>query len=224
MTESRIEATDRLRREGRWAAASKFRDDKRREFRAAGQKRAAANDAAWEAMLAEYPPPAPASPTPTDYSETIAAILTIKRDPDDESTELDDVFWVYDRLGSDDIAPADFPGLGAWSLWIWARNNRARSYEMLWRNAEAANAMWGDLSCDGEVPAPKLSREETCWLWRERLANGFQFAMGEVTRHAFWVLDLASDEPAPISQVHERKLTEMVCQLSQALITRQLEF
>jgi hypothetical protein len=56
MQESRIEATDRLRREGRWQAASTFRDEKRREFRAAGMKRGEANEAAWEAMLVEFPP------------------------------------------------------------------------------------------------------------------------------------------------------------------------
>ena len=56
MTESKIDATDRLRREGRWAAASKFRDEKRREYKDAGMKRAEAAEAAWAATLAEFPP------------------------------------------------------------------------------------------------------------------------------------------------------------------------
>jgi hypothetical protein len=47
--------TDRLRREGRWEEASIFRDQKRREFRAAGMKRSEAREAAWEVCAAAFP-------------------------------------------------------------------------------------------------------------------------------------------------------------------------
>src|SRR5881394_1073934 len=57
MVESRIVATDRLRKEKRWEEASRFRDEVRRQLRAAGKPRAEANDAAWEAMLDRFPPP-----------------------------------------------------------------------------------------------------------------------------------------------------------------------
>ena len=56
MNESKIALTERLRREGRWNAASKFKDDALRDFRAKGMKRDEASEAAWEAMEQAYPP------------------------------------------------------------------------------------------------------------------------------------------------------------------------
>ncbi len=56
MNESRIALTERLRREGRWDAATKFKDDALRDFRAKGMKRDEASNAAWEAMEQEFPP------------------------------------------------------------------------------------------------------------------------------------------------------------------------
>ena len=56
MNESKIALTERLRREGRWDAATKFKDDALRDFRSMGMKRDDASDAAWEAMEQAYPP------------------------------------------------------------------------------------------------------------------------------------------------------------------------
>ncbi|MCA9130734.1 MAG: hypothetical protein KDB22_26795 [Planctomycetales bacterium] len=56
MNESKIALTERLRREGRWDAATKFKDDALRDFRAKGMKRDEAADAAWEAMEKAFPP------------------------------------------------------------------------------------------------------------------------------------------------------------------------
>ncbi|MEI8213729.1 MAG: hypothetical protein WCI02_16395 [Planctomycetota bacterium] len=56
MNESKIELTERLRREGRWAEASKFKDNALSEFRAKGLKRDEASKAAWEAMEQAFPP------------------------------------------------------------------------------------------------------------------------------------------------------------------------
>lgn len=56
MNESKIVLTERLRREGRWGEASKFKDEALKELRAKGMKRDEASDAAWEAMEQAYPP------------------------------------------------------------------------------------------------------------------------------------------------------------------------
>jgi len=56
MNESKIVATERLRREGRWEEASRFKDAAIREFRSKGIKKAEAAEAAWKAMLEKYPP------------------------------------------------------------------------------------------------------------------------------------------------------------------------
>lgn len=56
VNESKIALTERLRREGNWSAASKFKDDALRDFRAKGIKRDEASESAWEAMEQAYPP------------------------------------------------------------------------------------------------------------------------------------------------------------------------
>jgi len=56
VNESKIALMERLRREGRWNAASKFKDDALRDFRAKGMKRDEASDAAWGAMEQAFPP------------------------------------------------------------------------------------------------------------------------------------------------------------------------
>ena len=56
MNESKVELTDRLRREGRWSEASKLKDTALADFRAKGMKRDEAGAAAWEAMAEAYPP------------------------------------------------------------------------------------------------------------------------------------------------------------------------
>lgn len=60
MKESKIELTERLRRENRWAEASRFKDEMVRKFRSEGMTKAAAGEAAWEAMSERYPPQAQA--------------------------------------------------------------------------------------------------------------------------------------------------------------------
>jgi hypothetical protein len=56
VNESKIELTERLRREGNWSAASKFKDDALRDFRSKGMKRDEASEAAWDAMEQAFPP------------------------------------------------------------------------------------------------------------------------------------------------------------------------
>jgi hypothetical protein len=56
MTESKIVATDRLRKEGRWEEASLWRDNKRKQLRAEGHAKAEANEASWEAMIEQFSP------------------------------------------------------------------------------------------------------------------------------------------------------------------------
>ncbi len=56
MIESKIGLTERLRREGRWGEASKFKDDALSAFRAKGMKRDEASEAAWDAMEQAFPP------------------------------------------------------------------------------------------------------------------------------------------------------------------------
>ena len=70
MKESRIEATDRLRKEGQWSEASLFCDEERRRLRSEGMTKAEANDQAWEAMVAKFPPLASRDTADEGHDET----------------------------------------------------------------------------------------------------------------------------------------------------------
>ncbi|MHB8953845.1 MAG: hypothetical protein ACYC4U_12820 [Pirellulaceae bacterium] len=63
MNESKIELTERLRREGRWAEASWFKDEIVKKLRAEGMKRREAGEQAWREMAKAFPPVVP----PTIY-------------------------------------------------------------------------------------------------------------------------------------------------------------
>ena len=57
MRESKITASERLRRNGDWETASLCRDDQRKRLRSEGMRRREANDESWRLMLEEFPPP-----------------------------------------------------------------------------------------------------------------------------------------------------------------------
>lgn len=62
MDESKIELTERLRRENRWEEASNFRETARADFRAKGMNRKEAAEAAWASTAESYPPLPVANP------------------------------------------------------------------------------------------------------------------------------------------------------------------
>jgi hypothetical protein len=143
MSESRIKATDRLRREGRWDEATTYRDEMRRQFKREGKSREEAVKASWQAMLEKYPPLA----EPESNGE-------IDMMPDDEETgDIDalldrvdsgapdlvrDVIWSYENLENPRARPADAPSLGAWGLLKWARGDRDHFFERMLSKAMAA--------------------------------------------------------------------------------------
>ena len=55
-TESKIDATHRLRKSSQWHEATEFRDAERLRFRGEGMTRAEAADASWTSMIEEFPP------------------------------------------------------------------------------------------------------------------------------------------------------------------------
>jgi hypothetical protein len=137
MTESRIAATDRLRREGRYQEAAAFRDEKRRELREAGAGRHEAVEQSWLAMIDRFPPLEVNSSVVQSRDTSFHLVGAVRaRSREAEPSPIDDVVWVYDHLGDEEIAADAFPGLGALSLWRWARANRASFYERLWPKAE----------------------------------------------------------------------------------------
>lgn len=131
--ESKVEATDRLRREGRWPEASKFREDTRQKLRAEGMPKAEVNEAAWLAMIQAFPP----------LDSSVDEVETSISWPDDVDIEIfasrqegtpdlsRDVLWVYENIHNRRASVTDAPSLGAWSMLQWARGSRQRFFEQL---------------------------------------------------------------------------------------------
>ncbi|MCA9125092.1 MAG: hypothetical protein KDB11_33180 [Planctomycetales bacterium] len=130
MSESKIEATDRLRRESRWPEASRFKDASVKRLRAEGKTKAEANDSAWDEMLAAFPPlPAVSKPQasgPLDITKADPELLD--RLADVPLDWIRDVRWVYQVFAHPSVELADAPSLGAWGLLGFARQERSKFF------------------------------------------------------------------------------------------------
>ena len=198
MSDSRSAATDRLRREGRWKDATTFRDEKRRELKKGGMTRVEAVNASWEAMLEQFPP-LPTAAVESAYGPvTVEMVSSILNGPANATpVPLDDVAWVYDHLGDEGLAPADFPGLGAWSMWNWARANRARFYERLWPAAEAARANGADGFDDPFWDEAKAELAKYQAYWMNQLADDPLEAVNCLAFHVLLDLQMRFQGPSP---------------------------
>lgn len=131
MQESKIEVTDRLRGEGRWEEASKYKDDAVKRLRAEGMPAKEAREAAWCEMSKKYQ----ASDAPqesfavSDLKDLDAAQITaLANAPLDYAG---DVVWVYRHMENPHVALTDAPSLAAWGLLKYARGNKQRYYEVV---------------------------------------------------------------------------------------------
>ena len=111
MIESKIVLTERLRREGRWGEASKFKDEALKELRSKGMKRDEASEAAWDAMAQAFPP-----------IVTVAAT--------DETGEEDATDTRVQGLGDIPASWPELPGNASLQAEIgWCQANRLRVVE-----------------------------------------------------------------------------------------------
>lgn len=113
MRESKAELMDRLRREGRWDAFVRRRE----ELKATGTDAASA----WEIATAEIGPVAPAAETATAESDG-PALAALARKPLISMSAL--LAWVFENLDTA-VGPADAPSAGAWSMRQSVRTNAA---------------------------------------------------------------------------------------------------
>lgn len=109
--ESKIAITDRLRREGRWDAASLFKDQVFEELRSAGIRGQQAKDTAWAEMARRFPP------------------LPVV-EPVEESAAVEEEEPVVVAAPGDEgfgLLPPDWPSLPEKAAWIdeleWAYQN-----------------------------------------------------------------------------------------------------
>ena len=115
MLESKCTATNRLRREGRWEEASLWRDQKRHELRAEGQNRTESNEAAWQAMIDQFPPLPPSECQPSGGDPAIQLLDIDPNSYDGKSGCAGDIAWAYTNLWVKSAEPNQAParGLGA---------------------------------------------------------------------------------------------------------------
>jgi hypothetical protein len=128
--ESKIEATDRLRREGRWSEASAFRDEEQQRLRADGFGHREATEASWHSMIDRFPalPKSAAFEAPSQPQ----SIDAFPEDFQGKSADLvRDIQWVYANLDQSSVVPADAPTSGAWHMLTWARAKRDRFFEVM---------------------------------------------------------------------------------------------
>lgn len=132
MNESKIEATDRLRREGRWSEASRFKDEAIRRLRAEGRK-AETNELAWVEMIAAFPPlPPETKPQTSDPLDiTLADPDLLDRLAAVEPNWNRDVMWAYQVFAHPRVELTDAPSLAAWGLLKFARQERQKFFGML---------------------------------------------------------------------------------------------
>ena len=136
--ESKADATTRLRREGRWEEASQYKERQRLRLREQGMSRKEAKEAAWDAMMTEFPPlpldAAAAASCDVDESVDESVISEIaSRSEEDADGEMSEVIrWVYDYIDrGEEQAAKSAPSTGAYSLWRWARENHRAFYEKI---------------------------------------------------------------------------------------------
>lgn len=138
MNESKLDISNRLRREGTWPEASLFKDEKIREFRAAGMHRQEAQVKAWEAMAAKFPPiETPEEDEPDQDLEFSADEIAglPNGSLEDFFTDAD---WVYGNLERGEVDPAAAPSSGALALLKWARRNKNDFFARIVPRAMAA--------------------------------------------------------------------------------------
>jgi len=117
---------ERLRREGRWAAAAEWRDGERRRLRAAGRTKQQACDESWAAMLFKFPPlPAvtaeTSSPVVATDPSTPKVIIDMTASPDFDTA----LRWVWSAMAHDPatIDPALAPQPGCLDLLKFAKSD-----------------------------------------------------------------------------------------------------
>jgi hypothetical protein len=175
----KLELTERLRAEGRWPEAERFKNTTLAHFKARGVRDAV--NAAWEAMAAAFPPLAATEATPTSNAPEVSAGQTAPVDLIDfdgtrQSPELPkDIVWVYEHLADKKATPQDAPGAGAWALLCWARTYRNRFFEQILPKALATRE--GD-----DVEAKKRRKDKMLVEEVEGMLYGFQESMAEETK------------------------------------------
>jgi hypothetical protein len=171
MQEHELKEYQRLRAEGHWTAASKFREAERKRLRAAGHSRHDAREESWEAMLEKYPPqdgqtPSRQSAEELDrWSEADAAYSESQLDEhnrdaeiaeelkqlvlltNSQPTDLDrDINFAYRNMAFSSVMPLTAPSGAAWQWYLYARREPAKFLEICAKREDAKAKQAGTIT------------------------------------------------------------------------------
>ena len=171
MQEHELKEYQRLRAEGRWNAASEFREAERKRLRAAGLNRQEAREEAWEAMLDKYPPidgqtPARQSAealnrwSDADYADSESQLDEHNENAESaeeleqlalltsgQPTDLDrDINFAYRSMALPSVTPLMAPSLAAWQWYLYARREPAKFLEICAKREDAKAKMAGTIT------------------------------------------------------------------------------
>lgn len=161
MEEAKIAITERLRADGRWEEAAKFKDSEVRRLRGEGVPAKKARQTAWEEMARKYPP---ADTNEAQVQHGLAEVNAeqITALADAPVDYLGDVVWVYRHMANPLVSLDDAPSMSAWGLLQYARKNKQRYYEVLLPPAIAGHtkAKGGNESAKDEAPEDTAQTNE----------------------------------------------------------------
>lgn len=136
LNESKIDITDRLRNEGRWADASAFKDECQQALRAQGVPRQEANRRAWAEMRDAFPPLA-AEQISWMQAHEYAAMAEFPPSADgidaDGEPPMDAVWWLWGHLLARlcRYVAEDFEGASAVSCRMITSSNKPSAVDCL---------------------------------------------------------------------------------------------
>ena len=108
VTESKIELTDRLRRQGLWGEASKYKDEVKDRLRTEGHSRKEAGELAWAEMQKRYPAKDP--PEVRDFYTALADGAYELTTPRGDAAEFTDVWFalrILEAIGRYEAMPSE---------------------------------------------------------------------------------------------------------------------
>ena len=171
MQEHELKEYQRLRAEGRWNAASEFREAERKRLRAAGLNRQEAREEAWEAMLDKYPPQDGQTParqsaealnrwSDADYADSESQLDEHNENAESaeeleqlalltsgQPTDLDrDINFAYRSMALPSVTPLMAPSLAAWQWYLYARSEPIKFLEISAKREDAKTKAAGTIT------------------------------------------------------------------------------
>jgi len=171
MQEHELKEYQRLRAEGRWNAASEFREAERKRLRAAGRNRQQARDESWDAMLNKYPPQDGQGPARQSavalgrWSEADAADSEPQLDEHNQDAEFadelqqlalltngqptdadGDIDFAYRHMALPTVTPLMAPSTAAWQWYLYARSEPNKFLEICAKREDAKSKMAGTIT------------------------------------------------------------------------------